>query len=75
MRRLAGAAVLVVGILSLAYGGFSYTQETHDAKLGPLEFQVKEREHVNIPAWAGAVAVLAGGALLFIPGRKGGGGS
>lgn len=61
------ALVLVVGgIAALAYGGFTYTKDTHQAKLGPVEVNVKERETVNIPVWAGIAAIVVGGALLFV---------
>jgi hypothetical protein len=45
--------LIVAGILGLVYGSFSYTKETHEAKIGPLEFQVKEKETRNVPVWAG----------------------
>jgi hypothetical protein len=67
--RLIGIVVLAVGILALAYGGFSYTRETHDVKLGPVEFSVKEKERVNVPLWAG-VALAVVGAGLLIAGKK-----
>ncbi|MDP2266040.1 MAG: hypothetical protein Q8J70_05750 [Thiobacillus sp.] len=63
-------ALIVAGILSLVYGGFSYTRETHEAKLGPIEFSVTDRERVNIPVWAGVGAILIGGALLVFGGSK-----
>ena len=63
-------ALIVAGILSLAYGGFSYTKETHEAKLGPIEFSVTDRERVNIPVWAGVGVILIGGALLVFGGSK-----
>ena len=59
---------LVAGLLALAYGGFSYTQETHDVQLGPLELQVKEKKQVNVPLWAG-VALAVGGGVLLLTGR------
>jgi uncharacterized membrane protein YidH (DUF202 family) len=62
------AIVLIVGgVLGLAYGNFSYTKETHEAKLGPLELSVKEKETVNIPAWAGVGAIVVGTLLLLAP--------
>jgi hypothetical protein len=67
--RLIGIVVLAVGILALAYGGFSYTRDTHDVKLGPVEFSVKEKERVNVPLWAG-VALAVVGAGLLIGGKK-----
>jgi hypothetical protein len=32
--------------------------------LGPIHFEVKDRERVNIPLWAGVVAAIVGGVLL-----------
>jgi TRAP-type C4-dicarboxylate transport system permease small subunit len=58
-------ALVVVGILALVYGGFTYTKDTHDAKIGPLELSVKDKEGVNIPLWAGAGAIVIGGGLLL----------
>jgi hypothetical protein len=62
--RIAAIVLLVLGALGLAYGGFSYTKETHHADVGPLHLSVGETRHVNIPVWAGAGAILIGGCLL-----------
>jgi hypothetical protein len=67
--KMAGIVLIVLGILGLAYGGFSYTKETHDTKIGPLELSVKDKERVNIPLWAGVGAVVAGGLMLVLPRR------
>ncbi|MEZ0237541.1 MAG: hypothetical protein ACAH06_05720 [Methylophilaceae bacterium] len=61
-----GIALIVLGALGLVYGSFTYTKETHDAKLGPIELSVKDKETVNIPVWAGVGAIVAGAALLFV---------
>jgi TRAP-type C4-dicarboxylate transport system permease small subunit len=65
--KIAGVVLLAAGLLGLAYGGFSYTKETHDTRIGPLELSVKDRERVNVPMWAGVAAVVAGGVLLVMP--------
>lgn len=65
------AIVLIIGgLFGLVYGQFSYTRETQEAKLGPLEFSVKNTETVNVPVWAGVMAVVAGGGLLLFASRK-----
>jgi TRAP-type C4-dicarboxylate transport system permease small subunit len=69
--RLVAAALIVAGCLGLAYGGFSYTKDTTAVKVGPLELTVKEKENVNVPLWAGVAAVVAGGLLLVVGGKKG----
>ncbi len=63
-----GAVLLALGILAVAYGGFSYTEKTDEVNLGPIHFEVKDRERVNIPLWAGVVVAIVGGVLLA---RKG----
>ena len=65
--KVAGIALIVAGLLGLAYGGFTFTKETHDTKIGPLELSVKDKERVNIPIWAGVAAVVAGGVMLVMP--------
>ncbi|HET6373919.1 MAG TPA: hypothetical protein VFG76_11470 [Candidatus Polarisedimenticolia bacterium] len=68
--KILAIVLIVAGILGLAYGKLSFTKETHDAKLGPIELSVKEKQTVNIPVWAGVVAIAAGGALLLAPVKK-----
>jgi len=62
--RVAALALIIGGVLGLAYGSFSYTKENHEAKIGPVEINVKEKEVVNIPVWAGIGAIVIGGVLL-----------
>jgi hypothetical protein len=68
--RIAAILLIAAGILGLVYGGFTYTKATHEAKLGPLELSVKDRETVNIPVWAGVGAIVVGGVLLFVSTKK-----
>jgi hypothetical protein len=63
-------ALLVAGVLALAYGGFSYTRTTHTAEVGPIEMSVKDKEHVNVPVWAGFAAVAAGVLMLVVPAKS-----
>ena len=68
--KMAALVLIVAGVLGLVYGSFSYTKETHEAKVGPIELTVKDKETVNIPVWAGVGAIAIGGALLLLGGRK-----
>ncbi len=66
-----GAIVLIVaGVLGLVYGSFSYTKETHEAKLGPIELSVEDKETVNVPVWAGVGAIVIGSGLLLFGSKK-----
>lgn len=67
--KMLAIVLIVAGGLALAYGGFSYTKETHEAKVGPIEMSITDRERVNIPVWAGVGAIVAGVILLFVRGK------
>jgi hypothetical protein len=69
--KMLGIALLVGGILGLIYGGFTYTKETHETKIGPITLSVKDKETVNVPIWAGVGAIVIGGLLLVSGTRKG----
>ena len=68
--RLVAIVLIVAGALGLVYGGFSYTKDTTVVKLGPLEVSAKQKETVNVPMWAGIGAIVVGGLLLAVGGRK-----
>ncbi len=63
--KIAAIVLIVAGVLGLAYGSFSYTKETHEAKLGPIELSVKDKQTVNVPVWAGVGAIVIGGVILL----------
>ena len=67
--RIVAIVLLVLGLLGLLYGSFSYTKDTTAVKLGPLELSVKEKQTVNVPIWAGVGAIVIG-ALLLVFGTK-----
>ena len=69
-RQIIAVILIAAGVLGLVYGGFSYTKETHEAKIGPLQFSIKEKETVNVPMWAGIAAIGAGVLVLLVGGRK-----
>ena len=68
--RHAAIVLIVVGALGLAYGGFTYTKGTHDARLGPIELSIQDKATVKVPVWAGIGAIVIGGALLLSGSRK-----
>jgi TRAP-type C4-dicarboxylate transport system permease small subunit len=68
--KIAAIVLIVAGVLGLAYGSFSYTKETHQAKLGSLELSVKDKQTVNVPVWAGVGAIVIGGVLLLVGSKK-----
>lgn len=63
--KMLAIVLIIAGGLSLVYGGFSYTKDTHQAQIGPIELSVKDTERVNVPIWAGVAAIVAGAFLLL----------
>ena len=70
VKKGLGIILLIAGTICLVYRGFTYTKETHDAKLGPIDISVKEKETVALPTWLGVGLAVVGGALLVLPKRK-----
>jgi len=68
--KIMAIVLMVAGIAGLLYGNFTYTKETHDIKLGPLEMSVAEKQTVNVPVWAGIGAIVVGGVLLLYASKK-----
>jgi TRAP-type C4-dicarboxylate transport system permease small subunit len=69
-QKVVAIVLLMAGGLTLVYGGFSYTKESHQANIGSLHMSVDKTQHVNIPVWAGLAALVAGGLLLAVGPRK-----
>lgn len=67
--KILALLLIVGGGLGLVYGGFSYTKQTHTTDIGPLHLEVKDKQRVNIPLWAGLAALIGGGLLLVVPRR------
>jgi len=64
--KIAAIVLIVGGILGLAYGSFTYVSDVHTTDLGVFDATWKEHETVNVPVWAGVIALVAGAAMLFV---------
>jgi hypothetical protein len=70
MTKIIAIVLIVLGVLALIYGGFTYSRETASIDLGPVGIEVVERERVSIPLWAGAGSVALGVVLLLVGARR-----
>jgi drug/metabolite transporter (DMT)-like permease len=68
--KIIGIILIVAGVVGLVYQQFSFTKETHQAKIGPLELSVKEKETVSVPLWISIGAIGIGVVLLVTGGPK-----
>jgi hypothetical protein len=64
-----GVALIILGVLALAYQGITYTTREKVIDLGPLKASVDKKRTIPLPPIIGALA-LAGGVVLVIVGRK-----
>ena len=70
MIKMTGIVLIVLGVLALAYQGFTYTETKQDAQIGSLKIQHNETETVPLPPFVGGVFIAAGVAALFIGTRR-----
>lgn len=63
--RIAGIILIVIGLAMFVFNGFNFQTSKKVADIGPLQINKKETRHVGWPAYAGAVAALAGVALVI----------
>ncbi len=67
--KIVGILLIVLGLVALAYGGFSYTKREKIVDLGPIQATAETRETVPLPPILGGLA-LAGGIVLLIAGSR-----
>ena len=70
VATLTGIALVVVGILALAYGGISYTKEETIIDVGPIEATAETEERIPLPPLVGGAALVAGVVLLVTGARR-----
>ena len=66
---LIGVALIILGVLALAYQGITYTTREKVIDLGPLTASVDKKKSIPLPPIVGALA-LAGGVVLVIVGAR-----
>ena len=69
MNKSIGVILLVVGIIMLVYGGFTYTKKEKVIDAGPIQVSADKQHTVNWPPYAGGILVV-GGIVLLLAGKK-----
>ena len=64
MSKVLGAILIVLGIVGIGWGGFTYTTQKKVIDLGPIQATREKHHEVPIPPIAGAVSLIAGIAVL-----------
>jgi drug/metabolite transporter (DMT)-like permease len=69
---LLGIALIVLGVIALAYQGITYTTREKVVDLGPIKASVDKRKTIPLPPILGAVALATGAVLLVVGNKRGG---
>jgi len=69
-KRIVGLILVIVGLVSLLWGGISWTRERTVVDIGPFEARTQERERIPLPPIFGGLALAAGAVLLFVRTRS-----
>ena len=69
MNKALGLILVVLGLIGLAWGGFTYTTREKVVDIGPIHATREETHNVPLPPIVGAVALI-GGVVLLVAGRK-----
>lgn len=68
--KIAAIALIVLGVIALAYGGITYTSREKVLDIGPIEATAERRETIPLPPILGAAALVGGIVLLFVGSRR-----
>ena len=66
---LVGLALIILGVIALAYQGITYTTREKVVDLGPLKITADKEKTIPLPPILGALA-LAGGVVLVVVGAR-----
>jgi uncharacterized membrane protein YidH (DUF202 family) len=65
-----GVVLILLGVLGLALGGFSFTQKEKVLDLGPIEATADDKKSVPIPPLLGVLAIVGGVVLVAASARR-----
>jgi hypothetical protein len=68
--KLVGVLLIVLGVISLAYGGITYTRREKVLDIGPIEATAERQRTIPLPPILGGLALAGGIGLLVIGSRK-----
>ncbi|MGC3990042.1 MAG: DUF3185 domain-containing protein [Chthoniobacteraceae bacterium] len=68
---LIGVILTILGVVALAYGGFSYTKQETPISIGNFKVKTEQEKSVPIPPAVGIIAIAGGVVLIAVGAKKG----
>jgi uncharacterized membrane protein HdeD (DUF308 family) len=69
-KTILGIALVILGLVALAYQGLTYTTQKKVIDIGPIQATKEEHHTIPLPPILGALA-LVGGIIVIISDRRG----
>lgn len=69
MGKSLGILLIVVGLIMLIWGGFTYTKKEKVVDAGPIEITADKQKTVNWPPYVGAIAMIAG-VIIYVGAKR-----
>jgi hypothetical protein len=70
MTSVAGIILIILGVISLAYQGITYTTHEKVLDVGPIQATKEEHNTIPLPPILGGLALVGGVILMVVGGRK-----
>jgi uncharacterized membrane protein len=67
---IVGIILIIIGIVSLVYGGFSYTKREKVLDLGPIQATAEKQKTIPLPPVLGGICLVGGIVLVIVGSRK-----
>jgi hypothetical protein len=70
MTAVVGLILIILGVISLAYQGITYTTHKKVLDLGPIQATKEEHNTIPLPPILGGIALVGGVILMAVGGKK-----
>ena len=67
---IVGIILIAIGVIALAYGGFSYTKREKIIDAGPLQVSADREKTVPFPPILGGICLIGGIVLVLVGNKK-----
>ena len=67
---IVGIILIIIGVLALVYGGFTYTKREKVLDIGPIQATAEKQKTIPFPPVLGGICLVGGIFLVIVGSRK-----